>query len=43
MISKYPIVVTKEATNVPAAKAFIDFVASPAGQTILAKYGFLAP
>ena len=43
VISNYPIVVTKEATNPEAAQAFIDFVASDAGQAILAKYGFLAP
>jgi molybdate transport system substrate-binding protein len=43
VISNYPIVVTKEATNPTAAQSFIDFVASDAGQAILAKYGFLAP
>ena len=39
----YQMVVTKEATNIDGAQAFIDFVASAAGQAILAKYGFLAP
>jgi molybdate transport system substrate-binding protein len=43
VISKYPIVVTKEATNAATAKAFIDFVNSADGQAILAKFGFLAP
>jgi molybdate transport system substrate-binding protein len=43
VISNYPIVITKEATNAAGAQAFIDFVASPPGQAILAKYGFLAP
>lgn len=43
VISNYPIAVTKEAANADGAQAFIDFVASPAGQAILAKYGFLAP
>jgi len=43
VISKYPIVVTKEATNAAAGQAFIDFVAGAEGQAILAKYGFLAP
>ena len=43
VIISYPMVVTKEATNPEAAQAFIDFVASDAGQAILAKYGFLAP
>jgi molybdate transport system substrate-binding protein len=43
VINNYPMVVTKEATNESGAQAFIDYVASPAGQAILAKYGFLAP
>jgi molybdate transport system substrate-binding protein len=43
VISNYPMVVTKEATNPQSAQTFIDFVASDAGQAILAKYGFLAP
>jgi len=42
-ISNYPMVVTKESPNPAAAQAFVDFVASDAGQAILAKYGFLAP
>jgi molybdate transport system substrate-binding protein len=43
VISNCPIVVTKEAPNAVGARAFIEFVASHAGQAILAKYGFLAP
>lgn len=43
VISNYPIVITKEAINAGAAQAFIDFVASAAGRSILDKYGFLAP
>ncbi|MEQ1698676.1 MAG: molybdate ABC transporter substrate-binding protein [Ilumatobacteraceae bacterium] len=43
VISNYPIVVTKASQNPAAAQAFLDFVASDAGQAILAKYGFLAP
>lgn len=43
VISNYPVVVTKEATNPKAAQAFIDFLAGDVGQAILAKYGFLAP
>jgi molybdate transport system substrate-binding protein len=43
VINNYPVVVTKEATNIAAAQAFIDYVASDAGQAIMAKYGFLAP
>jgi molybdate transport system substrate-binding protein len=43
VINNYPMVLTKEATNPAAAQAFMAFVASPDGQAILAKYGFLAP
>ena len=43
VINNYPVVVTKEATNIDGAKAFIGFVASAAGRAVLAKYGFLAP
>ncbi len=43
VISNYPIAITKAAANAEVAQAFIDFVASEAGQAILAKYGFLAP
>lgn len=43
VIHNYSMVVTKETTNSAGAQAFIDFVASGAGQAILAKYGFLAP
>jgi molybdate transport system substrate-binding protein len=41
VISNYPIVVTQNAPNAVAARAFVDFVAAAAGQAILAKYGFL--
>jgi molybdate transport system substrate-binding protein len=43
VVNNYPMVVTKEATNPSGAQAFIDYVASPPGQTILATYGYLAP
>ena len=43
VISNYPGVVTKAAKNPTAAQAFLDYVASPAGQAILLKFGFLAP
>ncbi len=42
-VTNYPLVVTKQATNTTGAAAFIAYAASPDGQTILAKYGFLAP
>jgi ABC-type molybdate transport system substrate-binding protein len=31
---------TKDAGNAKTAQAFVDFVSSSAGQTILKKYGF---
>ena len=40
IIATYPIAVTTNAANVPAAEAFIAFVLSDEGQTILAEYGF---
>ena len=43
VINNYPMALTKESPNPTTAKAFMDFVASDAGQAILAKYGFLAP
>jgi molybdate transport system substrate-binding protein len=43
VLAEYPIAVTKTAANPDRAAAFIEFVASDAGQRILATYGFLAP
>ena len=43
VVNDYPIVVTKGSAHTPTAQTFVDFVASPAGQAILATYGFLAP
>jgi molybdate transport system substrate-binding protein len=43
VIAAYPIAVTKASRNMRAASAFVDFVAGPAGQTVLAKYGFCEP
>lgn len=37
----YPIAPVADAGNAKGAKAFVRYVASPAGQKILAKYGFL--
>lgn len=39
----YPIAVTNGGTNADGGKRFLDFVASPAGQAVLAKYGFQKP
>jgi molybdate transport system substrate-binding protein len=43
VIAEYPIAVTVDAPNGSAARAFVDFVVGPAGQDILASYGFTAP
>ena len=40
-IAKYPIAAVKGANNEAGAQAFIAYVLSPAGQTILARHGFL--
>jgi molybdate transport system substrate-binding protein len=42
-IAIYPIAPLADATNPTTAKAFAKYVASPAGQKVLEKYGFLAP
>jgi molybdate transport system substrate-binding protein len=39
----YPIAVTNGGTNADGGKSFLDFVASAAGQAVLAKYGFQKP
>lgn len=43
VIAEYPITVTKEAPNPEAAQAFVDFVLSEGGQSILTSYGFVSP
>ena len=40
---RYPLGVVATGPNAADAKAFADFVLSPAGQAVLAKYGFQAP
>nr|WP_297531807.1 molybdate ABC transporter substrate-binding protein [uncultured Roseateles sp.] len=39
----YPIAVTNGGSNVDGGKQFLDFVASAAGQAVLARYGFQKP
>lgn len=43
VVNRYPIVVTAKAKQPAEAKAFVDFVTSEAGQSILATYGFGRP
>lgn len=40
---RYPIATTATAANPDLAKRFVAFILSPAGQAILARYGFLKP
>jgi molybdate transport system substrate-binding protein len=43
IVAFYPIAPLASSSNPKLAKAFIAYVASPAGEKVLAKYGFLAP
>jgi len=42
-VTEYPIVQVKGAPNSSAAKAFISYVLGPAGQQVLASFGFMPP
>jgi molybdate transport system substrate-binding protein len=41
VIAEYPIAVVRDGSNTRGGQAFMDFVLSPAGQTILKKHGFV--
>jgi molybdate transport system substrate-binding protein len=41
VIASYPIAALKDSQHISQAQAFVDFVVSPTGQGILAKYGFM--
>jgi len=43
VLASYPIATVKATKNSVTAKAFVSYVTSPAGQAILAKFGFLKP
>ena len=43
VLASYPIGTVKATKNSVTAKAFVSYVTSPAGQAILAKFGFLKP
>lgn len=43
VIAKYPIAALSKSVNSELAKAFIDYVLSPEGQTVLQKWGFTPP
>lgn len=41
--TQYPIAALEQATNAPTARAFVDFVLSDAGRSVLSAAGFQAP
>ncbi|WP_104083233.1 molybdate ABC transporter substrate-binding protein [Cryobacterium sp. Y11] len=43
VVGHYPISVVADSEHAAAAQAFVDLVLSPAGQSVLAAHGFLAP
>jgi molybdate transport system substrate-binding protein len=42
IVAQYPIGVVKGGANAAGAQAFISYLLSPAGQAVMAKYGFIA-
>jgi len=42
VIAEYPLAVLKQSANANLAYAFLDFILGPAGQAVLAEYGFAA-
>jgi molybdate transport system substrate-binding protein len=43
VVARYPIAVVKDSKNTPLADRFIEYLISPAGQDILAGFGFSKP
>ncbi len=43
VVAEYPIAVLRDAPRPDLAAAFVDFVLSPAGRSLLAEYGFTTP
>lgn len=43
VVATYPVVTVKGGSNPAGGQAFIDFLLSPAGERILARYGFAKP
>jgi molybdate transport system substrate-binding protein len=41
VVAKYPVAIVKGGSNPDGARAFIDYLLSPAGQAVLRTYGFL--
>ncbi|MDP9275692.1 MAG: molybdate ABC transporter substrate-binding protein [Chloroflexota bacterium] len=43
VLARYPIAVVKDSKNARLAHAFVDYLLSPAGQSMLAEFGFSKP
>ena len=43
VVSRLPVATLRETNDRTGARAFVDFVTSPAGQRVLERFGFLAP
>ena len=43
VIARYPIAVVKDSKNARLAHGFVDYLLSPAGQSVLAEFGFSKP
>ena len=43
VLAQYPVGVVKGGSNADGARAFIQYLLSPAGQAVLNKYGFISP
>jgi len=43
VVARYPIAVVKDSRNAPLAHRFVDYLVSPAGQSVLAEFGFSKP
>jgi molybdate transport system substrate-binding protein len=43
VVARYPIAVVNDAKNPQLARGFVDYLLSPAGQTVLAEFGFSKP
>ena len=43
VLARYPVAVVKDSKNARLARAFVDYLLSPAGQSVLAEFGFSKP
>ena len=43
VVARYPIAVVKNSKNVALGHRFVDYLVSPAGQSVLAEFGFSKP